>query len=133
MRLKIQDKNYIKKALLFCEEFNLELKIILLNRHKYERAKSQYFHEKLRSEHSADFITLIEQEFNDIEKGLDTKTSFFIGSNYEKMTNDIKSYIEEDSILKKRSSDLFIIDFINYLGKYQKINQNIIKMKKRFF
>lgn len=117
------DKNYIKKALLFCEEFNLELKIILLNRPKYERAKSQYFHEKLRSEHSADFITLIEQEFNDIEKGLDTKTSFFIGSNYEKMTNDIKSYIEEDSIFEISFEDLFKESTILEVEKFLKITR----------
>ena len=117
------DKNYIKKALFICEEFDLELKIVLLNRSKYERAKSQYYHEKLRSEYSADFISLIKQEFNDIEKGLDTKTSFFIGSNYEKMANDIKDLIKEDSIFEISFEELFKESTILEIEKFLKITR----------
>lgn len=112
------DKSYIEKALCFCKDFNLELKIILINRSKYERAKSQYYHEKLRSMHSSDFVSLIKEEFSNIKKGQDPSTSFFIGSNYEKMLNDLNRLIEESSIFEINFEDLFKENTIKDIEKF---------------
>lgn len=132
------DLNCIKKAIDFSSANGLDLKFLLLNRQKYQRAKSQYFHEIFRSEILENtvksFSDLIQKEYNDINENILPKTSFFASSDYENMLEEIKRIYPSSKILQLNFDEKYnqkafskILNFLelkHYEFNFDKVHKN---------